>query len=110
MKVERHFEAFMEPKHEEEGGIINIAGKFLLDHEDEILNLVKHEGRLAAERNPDHKINKIEKVDGGINVELSTHNLALHIGKRLEHAYKGQHTYKFLKDEKFVQVSWRRDD
>lgn len=110
MKVERHYEGFMEPERAEEGGVINLAGKFLLDHEDEILNLVKHEGRLAAERNPDHKVTKIEKVDGGIRVLLSTHNLALHIGKSLEHAYKGEHTYKFLKDEKFVQVSWRRDD
>jgi len=110
MKVERHYEDFMAPKHEEEGGIIRISGNFLLDHEDEILNLIKHEGKMAEQRNPEHKVNKIEKANGGINVELSTHNLALHIGKRLEHAYKGKHTYKFLKEEKYVEVLWRRDD
>jgi len=110
MIFERHYEAFRDPKHEEEGGIIKISGNFLLDHENEVVNLVKHEGELAAKRNPAHKINKIEKVDGGIHVELSTHNMALHIGKQLEHAYKGKHTFKFLKDEKYVEVLWRRDD
>lgn len=105
----RHVEDFMEPKHIEEGGILRISGKFLLDHEDEIVNLVKHEGKLAEERNPLHKVSKIEKVDGGIVAEITDHNLTLHIGKALVHAYQGEHTYKFLKAEKYVEVIWRRD-
>jgi hypothetical protein len=110
MKVERHYEDFMKKPPIEEGGIIRISGNFLLDHEEEIVNLVKHEGSLAEKRDPGHKVNKIEKANGGLVVELSTHNLALHIGKALEHAYKGKHTYKFLKEEKYVEVDWRRDD
>lgn len=107
---ERHYEDFMEPKHIEEGGIIKISGKFLLDHEDEIINLVRHEGKLAEQKNPQHKVNKIEKVNGGIVAEITDHNLALHIGKALVHAYQGRHEYKFLKSEKFVEVIWKRDD
>ena len=110
MKIERHYEDFMEPKHLEEGGILRLSGNFLLDHEDEVVNLVKHEGKLAEKRDPKHKVSKIEKVDGGITVEISTHNLAMHIGKALEHAYKGKHTFKLLKGEKYVEVDWRRDD
>ncbi len=105
----RHAEAFREPKQIEEGGVINISGKFLLDHGDEIINLIKHEGRLAEQRNPLHKVSKIEKVDGGITAEITDHNLALHIGKALTHAFKGKHEYKFLKGEKFVEVVWKRD-
>lgn len=110
MRVERHYEGFMEPEPIEEGGVIRLFGKFLLDHEDEIVNLVKHEGNLAEQRNPKHRVNKIEKGSGGIVAETSTHNLALHIGKCLVHAYKGKHEYRFLKGEKFVEVIWRRDD
>jgi hypothetical protein len=110
MKVERHYEAFKDPKMIEEGGIIRLSGKFLLDHEAEVLNLVRHEGKLAEERNPLHKVIGIEKADGGITATISEHNLALHIGKRLEHAYKGKHEYKFLKGEKYVEVIWSRDD
>jgi hypothetical protein len=105
----RHYDDFRKPKKIEEGGVIRLSGKFLLDHEDEILGLIKHQGKLAEEKNADHKILNIEKVDGGITVRLSEHNLALHIGKALTHAYKGEHTYKFLDAEKFVEVDWRRD-
>lgn len=106
---DRHFEGFMIPKKIEQGGIIRISGAFLLDHEEEIISLVKHEAQLAEKKNAGYRINKIEKANGGITVEVSEHNLALHIGKALHHAYKGQHQYKFRPGEKFVEVDWKRD-
>jgi len=106
---DRHYEDFMKPKLIEEGGIIRLSGKFLLDHEEEIVNLIKHEGRIAEQRDPKHRVAKIEKKNGGIVAEISDHNLALHIGKALFHAYKGTHEFKFLKGEKYVEVLWQRD-
>lgn len=106
---DRHFEDFRDPKKIEQGGIIRISGDFILDHEEEILNLVKHEGKIAEVRNPLHRVTNIEKKDGMILVEISDHNLTLHIGKALSRAYKGMHAYKFLKGEKFVEVDWKRD-
>lgn len=93
----------------EEGGIVRIAGKFLLDHETEILNLIKHEDKLAQERNPNHKVTKIEKIDDMIVVEVSVHNLAERIGHALKSAYKGEIDLKFRPGEKFVEIDWRRD-
>ncbi len=109
MKVERHYEDFQKPKKIEEGGIIRLTGKFLLDHEEEILGLIKREGTLAEQKNPAHKVAAIDKVDGGILVQITDHNLAMHIGKSLVHAYKGQHDYKFLEGERYVEVDWKRD-
>lgn len=107
---QRHFEDFRDSRNKiEEGGLLKISGNFLLDHEEEVLNLVKHEGRMAAEKNPNARVIGIEKKDGGIEVSISDHNLALHIGKRLEHAYKGKHEFKFLPGEKYVEVLWNRD-
>lgn len=108
--IQSHFEKFRGKEQIEEGGIIKISGSFLLDHEEEIVNLVKHEGKLAEEKNPLHRVSKIEKANGGLVAEVTDHNLTLHIGKRLVSAYKGAHQYKFLKGEKFVEVDWRRDD
>ncbi|OGB87337.1 hypothetical protein A3H38_00690 [candidate division WOR-1 bacterium RIFCSPLOWO2_02_FULL_46_20] len=105
----RHYEGFRSPDKIEEGGVVNLSGAFLLDHEEEIINLVKHEGKLATERNPKAKVSKIAKANGGLLVETTDHNLALRIGKALYRAYKGDHQYKFLKDEKFVRVDWKRD-
>jgi len=108
-EYDRRFEGFRGEESRDHGGKINISGAFLLDHESDILNLVKHEGRLAEEKNPSHKIKSIAKANGGIVVETSEHNLALRIGKQLVHAYKGEHNYKFTKGEKFVEVDWKRD-
>jgi hypothetical protein len=52
----------------------------------------------------------IEKEGGVIVATISEHNLAMHIGKCLEHAYKGKHESKFLKGEKYVEVIWSRDE
>lgn len=93
----------------ERGGIVNISGAFLLDHEEDILNLVKHQGKLAAEKNAEHRVININKASGGIVVLVSDHNLAMKIGKALTHAYKGDHQYKFAQGEQFVEINWRRD-
>ncbi|MFH1683499.1 MAG: hypothetical protein ABIA67_01310 [Candidatus Margulisiibacteriota bacterium] len=108
-EITRHYESFREPKHIEEGGVINLSGKFLLDHETEIVNLIKHQADLAEQKNPDHRLTRIDKVDGGIVAGFSNHNLAMHVGKALANAYKGEHQFKFLKGEKFVEVDWKKD-
>ncbi|MFA5839083.1 MAG: hypothetical protein WC890_00325 [Candidatus Margulisiibacteriota bacterium] len=108
--INRHYEGFREQKRVEEGGLIRISGTFLLDHSEEILNLIKHEGRIWEADNATAKLTKIEKADDGYTVETNNHKLALHIGKCLHKAYKGEHEYKFLKDEKFVEVDWKRDN
>lgn len=91
------------------GGIIKISGAFLLDHEEEILNLVKKEGKLSQERNPQAKVVSIDKNDGVVLVSVSEHNLAMRIGKALTSAYKGEHHYNFREGEKFAEVTWKRD-
>jgi hypothetical protein len=93
----------------EEGGVVKISGKFLLDHEEDVLNLVKKEGKLAEERNNNTRIVNIDKNDGIIVVQTSSHNLAQRIGKALHSAYKGDHQFKFREGEKFAEVVWRRD-
>ncbi|PIS29633.1 hypothetical protein COT42_04890 [Candidatus Saganbacteria bacterium CG08_land_8_20_14_0_20_45_16] len=109
MKPGRHYEDFRDQKKIEQGGLIKLSGAFLHEHEAEVLNLVKHEGKLAEEKNADHKVTKIEKANGGFEIETSDHNLAIHIGKQLHHAYKGNHEFKYRKGEKYAEVIWSRD-
>jgi len=108
--INRHYEGVRKQKKVEEGGVIHISGSFLADHADEIINLVKHEGKAWEADNPTAKLTSIEKANGGFKVETTNHKLALHIGKCLHKAYKGLHEYKFLKQEKFVEVNWKRDN
>ena len=90
-------------------GAVRISGNFISDHEEEILNLIKREGKLSEERNSRARITKIEKANGGIIVETSDQHLAMKIGKSLQSAYKGEHQYKYRDGDKFIEVNWRRD-
>lgn len=104
-----HYEGFRNSEKHEKGGIVKISGAFLLDHEDDILNLVKHESQVAEGQNPEHRVTKIEKINGGITVLVSEHTLAAHIGKSLSRAYKGELDTKFHEGEKYSEISWKRD-
>lgn len=110
MKIERHYEEFMQPNKIEEGGLIKLSGSFLLDHETDLINLINNEGKLAEDHDAKSRLVKVEKKDGAIWAVTSTHNLALHIGKALTHAYQGSHEFKFLNGEKYVEVHWERND
>lgn len=105
----RHYEGFRDHEKHEKGGIVKISGAFLLDHEDDILNLVKKESQVAEGQNPEHRVTKIEKIDGRITVQVSEHTLASHIGKSLSRAYKGELETKYHEGEMFSEVSWKRD-
>ncbi len=110
MKREKgvRFEQSRNPDYEA-GGLIKISGKFLLDHEEDILNLIKKEGKLAKERNNNSHISDIKKDGQGILIKASDHNLAIRIGKAVHRAYKGELELKFREGEKFAEVIWRRD-
>lgn len=90
-------------------GIIRLAGNFVSEHREEIVNLLHSEEKRAMEKNPLERIMKIEKGDGGIYAETTSDSLALRIGRVLSRAYKGKSDYKFRYGDKFVMVEWRRD-
>ena len=106
---DRNYTEFRAKKQKEAGGQIKLSGAFLNEHKDEVLNLIKNQSRLFEQNSPDHKVTDITKVDGGIVVTTSSHNLAAHLGKALSHAFKGKHKLNFSKDEQYVEVDWRRD-
>lgn len=106
----RHFEGYRKHNKPERGGRVYLSGDFLKDHEGEILNLINHESKNAQATNPEHKVSKVEKIDGGIIVDTTEHSLAMHIGKSLTRAYKGEHKFTFHDNEKYIEVDWERND
>ncbi|KAF0134255.1 MAG: chaperone ATPase [Candidatus Saganbacteria bacterium] len=108
-ETDRNYGEFRANVQKEAGGLVRLRGAFLKDHNEEIVNLIKHESKLAESENPDHRVTEISKVDGGMDVLISASSLAMHIGKSLSMAYKGEHKYNFSHDEKYVEVDWKRD-
>jgi len=90
-------------------GLVELSGKFIDGHKEEILNLVKNEEEREKEKNPLGRIMSIEDKDGKIYIETTNEALALRIGRAVFKAFKGEIEYKFSETQKLVRVLWRRD-
>jgi NMD protein affecting ribosome stability and mRNA decay len=91
------------------GGIVHLSGDFILQHKDDIMNLIRNEGDRAMAINPLERIIDIEGNGAGYNVLTTNERLAQRVGKALHRAYGGDVTYKWSEDNKLARVVWRRD-
>jgi len=90
-------------------GIVNLTGGFVIEHMDEIINLLRSEERHAMEKNPLERIMKIEKKANGLHVQLTSDSLALRIGRVVHRAYKGDSKFEWKQGDKHVIVEWVRE-
>lgn len=91
------------------GGIVHVAGSFVRDHKDDIMNLIRNEGDRAMAINPLERIMDIEINNGGYDVLTTNEKLAQRIGRALHKAYSGVVEYKWSEDNKLARVNWQRD-
>lgn len=92
------------------GGVLVLSGGFLNSHEEEIMNLIRHEDHNAQGINPLEKIMEINRLDETC-MEITTTNefLVQRIGKAVHSAYSGNIEYKFGGSDVPVRVNWHRD-
>lgn len=92
------------------GGVVTLSGSFIASHEDEILNLARHENDEAMQINPLERIMDIERSGSEIVVLTTNEKLAQRIGRAIFRAYNGVVEYKWSKGTKLARVNWHRDD
>jgi NMD protein affecting ribosome stability and mRNA decay len=91
------------------GGIVQLSGTFLVEHNEDIMNLIHNEGARAMTINPMERIIETESVDSTCTISTTNEKLAQRIGRALHKAYSGTVAYKFSADNKLVRVTWHRD-
>lgn len=91
------------------GGVLTLAGGFVWEHKEEVLNLINNECARAQALNPLERIISMEASDGEIRITTTNEKLAQRIGRALHKAYSGEIEYKWSEDNKLVRVNWRRD-
>ncbi|MBW3625175.1 MAG: ATPase [Armatimonadetes bacterium] len=92
------------------GGVLTLSGQFLIEHNEEIMNLIQHEDEKARGVNPLEKIMEMNK-DGEDTLVITTTNefLVQRLGKAVHRAYNGDIEIKFGGDDVPVRVNWHRD-
>jgi hypothetical protein len=92
-----------------EGGLLTISGGFARAHRAEILNLIGNTEELEKQQRP---LERIIDINKGKTMEVTTtyEHLARRLGKALSRAYKGDLQMSYPKGEKFIRISWVRED
>ena len=91
-----------------EGGIVALSGDFLGQHQEEILNLIRHVEALEKGQRPLERIMSIEPSEGVITIKTTYEHLARRIGESVHRAYKGELRFAYADAEKFIRVHWSR--
>jgi hypothetical protein len=91
-------------------GKVTLGGKFLDQHRDEILHIVRRQEELEKAEHPFNRIMNIAQ-DGERTVVTTTDiHLPRRLGEALEGASHGDLALKYDDDGYYLKVAWRRDD
>ena len=90
-------------------GEVVIEGTFTPTEHYDLLNLVRNVGHRAMARDPEDRIIRIEEQDGRIHIYTSENQLAVSIGKQVDHSHKGgELEITWSKTDKPVRVVWTK--
>ncbi len=92
-----------------EGGIVFLEGRFLADHKEEIMNIVRNTERAQKARRPLDRLMKITDSGGRVEILTTYEHLARRIGDAVNSAYKGNLEIQYGDANKYVRIRWVRD-
>jgi NMD protein affecting ribosome stability and mRNA decay len=88
-------------------GILTLHGDFARRHENEILNLARHEETAEKAEHPLNRIANIERTDTGLVIATTDTRLPRRIGEAIKRAYRGTLDMHFDDAAYFVRADWR---
>jgi NMD protein affecting ribosome stability and mRNA decay len=90
-------------------GYLTLSGEFLVEHQNELVTLVKNEAAKLGKRSVmDRIIQLVPEGDNKLVVETTTEKLAQHLGRAVYKAYKGDLSFQWSEPNRFVRVYWSR--
>lgn len=89
-------------------GYVHLAGKFLAEHRDELVRLLRHHEAKAKDGHPLARIIALDEAAGGLLVTTTDIHLARDLGDALHHAYQGTLEFHYNEAEKLLRVHWSR--
>jgi len=90
-------------------GHIELRGRFLKVHHNEIINLILMTEETEKAAHPLERIMSISDQDGAVVIRTTGIHMACRIGKALSRSYKGDYDFQYGDGEQFIFVSWKRE-
>ncbi|OPY78222.1 MAG: hypothetical protein A4E65_02376 [Syntrophorhabdus sp. PtaU1.Bin153] len=92
-----------------EGGIVSLEGRFLAEHKQDIMNIIKNTENAEKGLRPLERIMKINDYADKIEVFTTYEHLARRIGVAINNACKGELELQYAEGKKHIRVYWKRD-
>jgi NMD protein affecting ribosome stability and mRNA decay len=89
-------------------GIVTLSGSYLLEHENDILNMIKRTEARSRTKNPLGRIMEIKQEGNLLTISTTEDKLAQKLGREVYKAHKGELHYSWSHDLHFVRVNWKR--
>lgn len=90
-------------------GILNLAGGFLKEHRDEIMNLVQNKVEAEKAQHPMKRLMEVtEGEDGDLVITFTDVHLPRGVGEAIARAYEGDLDIQYTDEAGLVRVYWRR--
>jgi NMD protein affecting ribosome stability and mRNA decay len=90
------------------GGYLTLAGPFLAEHRDEILQRVRNVEEREKNQHPLRRIMAVEDSSAGLSITTTDMQLARSLGDAVHHAYKGELDYHYTEEANILRVNWHR--
>jgi len=89
-------------------GVVTLAGDYLLQHEEGILNAIKKIEARTRAKNPLARIMEIGQEGNVLTIRTTDDKLAEKLGKEIYKSHSGKLGFQWSEDERFVRVNWTR--
>ncbi len=93
---------------ENPAGVVALSGDYLLQHEIEILNMIKNVEADTRSKNPLARIMEINQEKGLLTISTTDARLAQKLGKEVHKAHKGELQFLWSQADTFIRVNWTR--
>ncbi len=89
-------------------GIVTFSGTYFMQHEREILDIIKNTESKSRVSNPLGRVMEISQDGSVLTVSTTEDKLAQKLGKEVYRAHKGELRYLWAHDQNMVRVNWQR--
>jgi len=89
-------------------GVLTLSGAYFLEHENDILNMIKHLEANTRDKNPLARIMEISQEKDVLTIATTDAKLAQKLGKEIYKAHKGELNFQWSQAETFSRVNWNR--
>ncbi len=89
-------------------GVLTLSGEYLLQHENDILNMIKNVEASSRAKNPLARIMEINQEKRVLTVSTTDAKLAQKLGREVFRAHKGDLQFQWSQADSFVRVNWTR--